>query len=77
MPAAELSTMRLRCPGELEARRAGRAVAAHEHLAMDVRLPLSVDALGIVLGALTATETCPCGRRIVIAPEAPTLEEPS
>ncbi|HSN27954.1 MAG TPA: hypothetical protein VLT45_16810 [Kofleriaceae bacterium] len=56
MPA-DSNRMHLRCPKDAPG-------VKHEHLAVDVRLPLAIDALAQVTTALTK---CPCGAAMVLA----------
>lgn len=66
--------MRLRCAAELFETAHGEAQYPARHLALDVRLPVTVDAL-VALG--TALATCPCGGRMLIAQDAAPVEPPT
>lgn len=63
--------LRLRCPAELEALEQGQPPPAHEHLAVDIRLPFALEVMRAVGRALTK---CPCGRRMVLAQHAAPVE---
>lgn len=49
--------MRVRCPKDTDPER------EHEHLALDVRLPLLAEALGLILAGFPS---CPCGAELVM-----------
>lgn len=63
MPPSDPAPMRLRCPAELEAVAAGTPFRPADHLAVDVRLPLSI----AIFATLQKLEACGCGRRMVIS----------